>query len=431
MIFLYADKLKSKKSKKILAMRIKYLTLRQLITFNMKISRLVFSCLAVAATLSVSSCNQETGQMTSNNPHAYVTDEDNARMISSLEELDPERLYVMNYTSDYKLDKLIEYGVESTDQMIAFLSENIFDVAPQTACVPTPATGCSAYAATNVENGEFYYGRNYDYCHVENGVEVPATAMFVRTAPEGGKKAIAMVDAYWLGYHKGFYNDGTTDLSMLMAAPYEMLDGMNEDGFAVCVLHLDGKATRQDEAGKQFIWANIFMRKLLDTVGSVEEAVTLAKSYNLSMKTPASGNLHFFVADATGDYAILEYSYADAASVEETLPNILKVFRGTDCDRYVTNFYVDPEMAEHPTLGPLGKHGLWRYDTLRVTLERNNYKLTDAQAMNLLKAVSQDSNPDENTSHTQWSALYNLTQKKVDVSILQEYENKFSFSIEK
>jgi len=259
---------------------------------------------------------------------------------------------------------------------------------------------------------------------------VPATAMFVRTAPAGGKKSISMVDAYWLGFHKGFYNDGKTDLSMLIAAPYQILDGMNEDGFAVCVLHLDGKATRQDEPDKQYIWANIFMRKLLDTAGTVEDAVALAKTYNLSMKTPANGNLHFFIADATGDYAILEYSYADAASVDETLPNVMKVFRGKDCDRYVTNFYVDPDLAEHPTLGPLGKHGLWRYDTLRVNLARHDYKLTDDEAMGLLKAVSQNSNPNENTSHTQWSALYNLTQKKVDVSILQEYDNKYSFSIE-
>jgi len=377
-----------------------------------------------------SSCCQQKVQKTTDNPHAFITDEQKANIITTLQELDPERFYVMDYTADYKLDELIEFGVESTEEMMVFLSENIFDVAPSDLSVPTPSTGCSAYAATGTESGDYLYGRNYDYCHVENGVEVPATAMLVRTAPAGGKKAISMVDAYWLGFHKGFYNDGQTDLSMLIAAPYEMLDGINEDGFAVCVLHLDGKATRQNEPDKQFIWANVFMRKLLDTVGTVEQALALARTYNLSMKTPASGNLHFFIADATGDYAILEYSYADAASVDGTLPNVMKVFRGKDCDRYVTNFYVDPDLAEHPTLGPLGKHGLWRYDTLKVNLTKYNNKLSDEQAMNLLKAVSQDSHPGENTSHTQWSALYNLTRKKVDISLLQEYGTKYSFTIE-
>jgi len=376
------------------------------------------------------SCNQQKDQTTTDNPHAYITKDESVKIITTLQVLDPERFYLMDYTADYKLDELIEFGVESTEQMMAFLSENIFDIAPADLSIPTQSAGCSAYAATGIESGDFLYGRNYDYCHVENGVEVPATAMFVRTAPTGGKKSISMVDAYWLGFHKGFYNDGKTDLSMLIAAPYEMLDGKNEDGFAVCVLHLDGKATRQDEPGKQYIWANIFMRKLLDTVGTVEDAITLAKTYNLSMKTPANGNLHFFIADALGDYAILEYSYADAESVDNSLPNVLKVFRGKDCDRYVTNFYIDPNLAEHPTLGPLGKHGLWRYDTLRVNLAKHANKLSDEEAMGLLKAVSQNSNPNENTSHTQWSALYNLTQKKVDVSILQEYDKKYSFSIE-
>jgi len=396
----------------------------------MKITSFLGTVCLISAFGISSSCCQQKAQKTTDNPHSFITDEEKTTIITTLKELDPERLYVMDYTADYKLDQLIEDGVESTEQMMEFLSKNIFDVAPAESALPTPSTGCSAYAAVGAESGDFLYGRNYDYCHVENGIEVPATALFVRTAPEGGKKAISMVDAYWLGFHKGFYNDGKTDLSMLIAAPYEMLDGMNEDGFAISVLHLDGKATRQDAPGKQLIWANVFMRKLLDTAGTVEEAIALANTYNLSMKTPANGNLHFFIADATGDYAILEYSYADAASVEETLPNILKIFRGNDCDRYVTNFYVDPDLASHPKLGPLGKHGLWRYDTLRVNLAKCGNKLTEDEAMALLKAVSQNSNPDENTSHTQWSALYNLTQKKLDLSILQEYDTKFTFSVE-
>lgn len=398
-----------------------------MIYIAMKTTSLMFSIAAAVCLLPACTCRI---QRTSDNPHAYVTDDADAAVITSLKELDPERLYEMNFTADYKLDELIGCNVESVEQMLGFLSENIFDKTPVELTLPVLSTGCSAYAATEATSGDFLCGRNYDYCHVEKGVEVPATALLVRTAPAGGKKAISMVDAYWLGYHKGFYKDGKTDLSMLMAAPYEILDGMNEDGFAVCVLHLDGKATRQDDPGKQIIWANVFMRKLLDTVGSVEEAIALAGRYDVSMKTPAKGNLHFFVADATGDYAILEYSYKDAASVDGTLPNILKVFRGNDGDRYVTNFYVDPDLAEHPSLGPLGKHGLWRYDTLKVSLAKCGYKLSELQAMDLLKAVSQDSKPGENTSHTQWSAVYNLSKKTVDVCLLQEYDKKYSFSIE-
>ena len=378
----------------------------------------------------VSSCGQQEEQKTSNNPHAYVTNIENVKMITSLNELDPDRLYEMNYTADYKLDKLIESNVTDIGSLVKFVSEDLFDVMPDITVVPSFSSGCSAYAATETSRGDFLMGRNYDYCHVEKGVEVPITALFVRTAPEGGKKSIAMVDTYWLGYHKGFYNDGVSDLSMLMAAPYEILDGINESGFAICVLHLEGKATIQNDPEKQTLWTNIMMRKVLDNASTVEEALEIVKDFNVTMVTPASGNFHFFLADATGDYAILEYSYDDADSVNETLPNTMKVFKGEDCDRYVTNFYVDPALAEHPKLGPLGKHGLWRYDTLKANLTRYNYRLTDEQAIDLLRSVSQGSNPNENTSHTQWSALYNLTQKKVDISILQEFEKNFTFKVE-
>lgn len=385
---------------------------------------------ALAIVCILSSCSNGNVQKTTDNPHAYVTDGEYAGIITSLKEIDPDRLYEMDYTADYKLDELIESNVSDIASFTEFVATQMMDVIPDKNLTPGFSSGCSAYAAVETSRGDFLMGRNYDYCHVENGSEVPISAILVRTSPEGGKKSISMIDTYWLGYHKGFYNDGVTDLSMLIAAPYEMMDGVNEDGFATCVLHLDGKATSQDDPGKRPLWTNILMRKLLDNSSTVEEALAMVKDYNVTMVTPASGNFHFFLADATGDYAILEYSYENTDSVDSTLPNIMKVFRGEECDRYVTNFYVDPALAEHPTLGPLGKHGLWRYDTLKITLTKNDSRLSDAQAMDLLKAVSQNSNPEENTSHTQWSCLYNLSQRKLDISILQEYGTKYSFSIE-
>lgn len=384
----------------------------------------------LALAMMPASCSESERSETSGNPHAYVTSGDKVRMITTLKEIEKDCLYEMDYTTDYKLDELIESDVRNMSDLLDFIATEILDVVPTGNPTPGLSSGCSAYAAIESSMGDLLMGRNYDYCHVEKGVEVPISAILVRTAPKGGKKSISMVDSYWMGYRKGFYKDGISDLSMLMAAPYEILDGVNEDGFAVCILHLDGKATCQDDAKKKSLWSSIVMRKLIDNASTVTEAIEMLGRYNVTMESPASGNFHFFVTDATGDYAIVEYSYKDAASVDTTLPNIMKVFRGKDCDRYVTNFYVDPDLSNHPTLGPLGKHGLWRYDSLRVNLERNLYTLGNETAMNLLKTVSQSSNPKENTSHTQWSALYNLTQRKVDIAILQQYERVHTFRVE-
>ena len=77
-------------------------------------------------------------------------------------------------------------------------------------------------------------GRNYDYRHfnADKTSYVPTSAILVHTAPQGGKKSISMVDGLNMGYGKGFYTDGNTDLSLLMGLPYAALDGINEDGFA-------------------------------------------------------------------------------------------------------------------------------------------------------------------------------------------------------
>ena len=74
------------------------------------------------------------------------------------------------------------------------------------------------------------------------------------------------------------------------------------------------------------------------------------------------------------------------------------------------------------------KHGKVRYETLRNTLRANNYVLKAADAMPLLQAVSQPPT-EELTSQTQWSALYDLSEKTLRLSILREYGKTFNFKI--
>ena len=103
-----------------------------------------------------------------------------------------------------------------------------------------------------------------------------------------------------------------------------------------------------------------------------------------------------------------------------------------DTMRYVTNFYITPTLAANNTIGGAAERGKWRYNTMKENLKVNAYKLTKEQAMDLLKAVATDANVTEPTSHTQWSSLYNLSQKTLDVAILKEYGKKevkhFSFN---
>ena len=398
----------------------------------MKKNLILCGVVAAASVLVASSCGGAQKEPTTQNPVAYVTGPEKIEMLTTLTELDSlGRFYELDYTADYKLDEMLKANVTGVDGLTKFIAEKLLDKVPEQRPDSAFSTGCSMFAASISGSDEYMMGRNYDFCHVEDGKEVPITALMVKTAPKGGKKSICFIDTYWLGYRQGFYKDGKSDLSMLMGAPYCILDGVNEDGFAIGVLHLDGQPTIQSEEGKPGIWTTIAMRMVLDRASTVDEAVEMLKQYNMSHASPAKGSMHFFMADAKGDYAVVEYAFAEGVKYDRETgnPDVMKVFKGKDFS-YVTNFYVDPAMAQNADLGGLSDHGKARYLTLRDTLTAKDYKLTPAEGMSLLQAVSSAPKPEENTSHTQWSALYNLNKRSVEISILREYGKKWDFKVE-
>lgn len=133
------------------------------------------------------------------------------------------------------------------------------------------------------------------------------------------------------------------------------------------------------------------------------------------------------MADATGDFAIVEYNYTDTQS--KSSPVTMKVLTGEDRYRYLTNFYVADEMKDRPKGKNNSTHGLDRYNTLQNTLSHANYQLSEQEAMQLLSYVSQSPTEDF-TSQTQWSSLYNLSDRSLSLAILREYGKLYTFKVE-
>ena len=375
----------------------------------------------------VTSCSDDDSgeDMTTSNPAVYIKDAGKLKMLRSMKNIDGDgRLYEINYTADYKLDQVLSAGYTSTTQLFSYISYLLFDSMPSTQANVSLGTGCSAFAVPEAESGHYMMGRNYDYRHsnTEGTSYTPIAAILVRTAPKGGKKSISMVDALNLGFSKGFYADGKTDLSLMMGLPYAALDGINEDGFAIGVLSLNETQTNQ-QTGKPRIGTTTAIRMLLDRASTVKEAIRMLGDYDMDMRGSGRGNYHYFMADATGDYAIVEYTCKKG----ETTPTVMEVLTGNDSLRCVTNFYVSPTMIG-TTDGWGSNHGKARYETLRTTLLNNKYKLGESDAMSLLEAVSQPPT-EELTSQTQWSALYNLTEKTLRLSILRDFGKKYNFKV--
>ncbi len=383
--------------------------------------------LIVIVSLALVSCNKDDDRPTpTSNPSKYITDPAKRAMITSLKDLDNGRIYVMNYTMDYKLKEAVAAETTDSDSFGKCMSNLLYDVNGNSKV--SFGTGCSAFAATLPGSGEYVMGRNYDYCHNNGERELETALIVVFTDHTNGKKSVGFVDAYWLGLLKGFYNDGTTDISSLMLAPYLIVDGINEDGLAFSSLALDGMPTGQNEAGKQNIYVSVAMRAMLDSCSTVNQAIDFFKRYNMHMTTAATCSLHFMLADANGEYAVIEWSFRDPKSVDETTVPDLFVTMQADTSRYVTNFYVDPRLKDC-IYGGLSDHGRDRYNIIRDSMRFYSYKLTEKQAVSLLKAVSQDPDPQKPTSHTQWSNVYNMSRRTVKTAILQEYEKWYEFSV--
>lgn len=388
---------------------------------------------AMLSMLVLAACSDDEGPSPTptTNDAVFIKDKDKLDMIYSLVDLegDKGRIYEMNYTVDYKLDEALNAGIVGTTSLTRFVVTHLFDSIPSAKSVSLSYdAGCSAFACPDGTSGNFLMGRNFDFNHrdpdTKERVMIPLIA--VHTAPAGGKKSVSFVDGQFVKYESGFYTKKGNDLSMLMALPYLLLDGINEDGFAVSVLKLDGLPTAQSDSPNKRIFTTVAMRMLLDRASTVKEAKEMLKNYSMYMDTD-SASYHFFMADAKGDFAIVEYTNPDT----QLNPNRLEELSGADTLRCVTNFYVSPTMYATPHGMRHSLHGKERYDSLRAGLLRYNYKMTPEEALGLLKVVAQG--PDGyqgSTGFTQWSEVFNLSKKTVSMSILREWDKTFHFKVE-
>ena len=166
----------------------------------------------------------------------------------------------------------------------------------------------------------------------------------------------------------------------------------------------------------------LLMRNLLDHAVSVNKAIEMLEDYDFWVPE-GEGNYHFYMADSTGNSAVVEYAYKPGQTAGT--PNTRCVMLGKKC---VSNFYLSDAMIESDH-GPLSAHGKTRYEMMNFVLKQNNGKLSEESAMWLLNGVSQAENPAEPTSHTQWSVVYNLSQKTATVCVNRDYKKQFLFNI--
>ena len=183
------------------------------ITFNSKhIQWFLFLCLSFSITFCMfllSSCSDDDHEEVNNQAHyqdvpaSLLTDAKKLEMVRSIQDLKDGRFFYLDYTEDYKLSTISGYNLTDNTQLIGAVLKTLCDKTPSwlKASVKLDA-GCSAFAVTTPDTGDYLMGRNFDYSHDNE----PIAAALVRTAPEGGLKSISMVDAYWIGYRQDLWH---------------------------------------------------------------------------------------------------------------------------------------------------------------------------------------------------------------------------------
>lgn len=356
------------------------------------------------------------------------------KLVDAHEENRSAPVYIMDLKGGYYFDEFIEQeGASNDSELIQFVIDHItkgiipINIAP-------PNIGCSSFTGVDT-NGVRYFGRNYDFS--------TTTSMIVRTNPDNGRLAsISSVDLQFLGIKDGTSLDGLMQKLICLAAPYAPIDGINEAGVA-CGIYMsyqgpeDAVVATDQSTDKPDLTSTTMLRLILDYASSVEEAVELVKQYDLH--DSANTSFHYMVADSTGRSAILEWVAAtDSTDIDGTQRELKVYFNDddamvgeseeTDQFQYVTNFIITPNYYENTE----DMEGADRYEEIEKAINKDGDNtdgiITKDSALSVLETVgrrnwnNKNGESDSNTI-TVWSALYDLTNKKVTWISNEEFRN--------
>jgi hypothetical protein len=301
-----------------------------------------------------------------------------ARSLATLRKVDDYPLYVMHRYGYYEFDEYLQVGLQANGGRATAARERVGQWA------------CSCFSTVN-EDGQAILGRNFDWYNR------PTLLLFAH--PPDGYASASMVDISYLGLDTS--EPSWSDRIQLLSAPYLPFDGMNEAGLAVGMMAVPSAQASHDPQ-KVTIDSLAAIRLLLDNAGSVDEAISLLQAHNVAWG--GGPPLHYLVADAAGDSAVVEYVGGE-----------MKVLRNKDSWQVSTNFVLsgqDPESA---------KSLCWRYRKAYETLEQANGDISRPEALDLLEEVSQEL--------TMWSVVYDMTGRDISAVMGRHFDRVHEFEL--
>ena len=331
------------------------------------------------------------------------------RSVSTIEKLtdydDGYDLYSMTIEYDYDLDKVINSGYSNMQEFTDAVVREALPLLPVK--IEVPSFGCSSFR-TRTADGKVLMGRNYDF-------KLDTSSMMVICKPKNGYRSIAF--AALDNINADDADSGIAKKLACLTTPFVCLDGINEKGVSIAVLTLTSEPTMQ-ETGKPKLATSLLIRLVLDRAATTEEALQLISQYDIFSSN--GRDYHFVINDASGNNVAVEFDCEDEERKTVVTP--------TDA---ITNFFVmyADKVLPKQTNGIYGK-GKERYDAILDVLEKNAGSVSLETAWEALRAASQDPNPEDVTSNTQWSVVFDNTDCTAQIALRRRWEDKFLFSME-
>lgn len=330
------------------------------------------------------------------------------KTIASLEKVtdyeDGYDLYTMTVKYDYDLDKVINSGYTDMQGLTDAIVKDSLPLLPVS--IEVPSYGCSAFRTTTAE-GDVLMGRNYDF-------KLDTSALMLICEPKDGYRSISFaalnnIDA----------DQATSSLSKKMAcltAPYACLDGVNEKGVSVAVLTLPSEPTMHD-TGKPKLATSLLIRLVLDRAATTDEAIELIKQYDIFSSN--GRDYHFVINDASGNCVAVEFDCESESREMVVTPT-----------EAITNFFVmhSDKVQPNQDNGMYGK-GKERYTAMLDVLQANEGAVDRAVAWDALMAAAQEPNPEDITSNTQWSILFDNSACTAEITLRRHWEDSFQFEL--
>ena len=313
-------------------------------------------------------------------------------------------LYSMTVKYDYSIDNIINSGYTTMQEFTDAVVKEALPLLP--VHIEVPAFGCSAFR-TETADGKTLMGRNYDF-------KLDTSAMMVICEPKDGYRSIAFAALDNVGADKV---DSLSSKLACLTAPFVCLDGVNEKGVSVAVLTLPSEPAMQ-ETGKQKLATSLLIRLVLDRAATTEEALDLISRYDIFS---ANGrDYHFFISDASGNSVAVEFDCESEGRETVVTPT-----------QAITNFFImySDKVKPNQANGIYGK-GKERYTAALGVLEENAGKVTRETAWEALMAAAQDPNPEDITSNTQWSIVFDNTDATAEITLRRHWGDRTFFSLD-